>query len=364
MQHILWLTLRAARHPYVMMNDDIRAAAAADPSVTVVDWNVYSRSHPEWFQPDGIHLAGDGAQAMATLMHTWLVELKIAPAPLTVGTRRLPSARVAQRYSTLLAAAGGTPPYRWTPVSLPAGFSLTPSGSLTGRPEARPAELHLTVRVTDATGARAARALVLRVRSAYMLFPTTTFAIFFVIVLPTSWLLMRRRALWQAFMLIASYVFYAWWDWRFVFLLAASTVGNHVAARAIHGRRRGVATQKLLLALAVAFNLGAARLLQVRRLPRLVGRERPDPARAAVQHVGALGDAADRHLVLHVHGAVVRDRRLPRRARAGRLPAVRRLPLVLPAPRRRPDRPRQRAAAAARAPAQRGARRTRRAPTS
>jgi alginate O-acetyltransferase complex protein AlgI len=88
-----------------------------------------------------------------------------------------------------------------------------------------------------------------------MLFPTSTFAIFFVIVLPTSWALMRRRALWQAFMLTASYVFYAWWDWRFVFLLAVSTVGNHVAARAIRAaaRRR---TQKLLLGLAVAFNLG------------------------------------------------------------------------------------------------------------
>src|SRR5579862_5658005 len=88
-----------------------------------------------------------------------------------------------------------------------------------------------------------------------MLFPTTTFAIFFVIVLPTSWLLMRRRAWWQAFMLAASYVFYAWWDWRFVFLLAASTVGNYAAGRAIHGAARP-GTRKALLWVAVAFNLG------------------------------------------------------------------------------------------------------------
>jgi len=88
-----------------------------------------------------------------------------------------------------------------------------------------------------------------------VLFPTTTFAIFFVIVLPTSWALMRRRAWWQAFMLAASYVFYAWWDWRFVFLLAASTIGNHAAARAI-GRASQRQTRKVLLGLAVAFNLG------------------------------------------------------------------------------------------------------------
>jgi hypothetical protein len=162
-QHILWVTLRAARHPYVTMNDDIRAAAAADPSVTVVDWNVYSRSHPEWFQADGIHLAGDGAQAMASLMHTWLVHLKIAPAALTVGTQKLPNAHAGERYSTPLAAAGGTPPYRWAPVSLPAGFAVTRAGLLMGRPGAHATVLHLTVRVTDASGARAARSLVLHV---------------------------------------------------------------------------------------------------------------------------------------------------------------------------------------------------------
>ena len=54
--HVFWLTLRAARHPYVNMNDDLEAAAASTPRVTVIDWNVYSRSHPDWFQDDGIHL--------------------------------------------------------------------------------------------------------------------------------------------------------------------------------------------------------------------------------------------------------------------------------------------------------------------
>src|SRR6476619_1945736 len=83
-----------------------------------------------------------------------------------------------------------------------------------------------------------------------MLFPTVTFAVFLLVVLPLSWSLMRHQRWWRPFMLLASYVFYAWWDWRFVFLLAASTVVNHALAVAIHRTRR-----KAFLWLAVAFDL-------------------------------------------------------------------------------------------------------------
>ncbi len=87
-----------------------------------------------------------------------------------------------------------------------------------------------------------------------MLFPTVTFVVFFLVVLPLSWALMPHRRLWQGFIVAASYFFYGWWDWRFVFLLAASTVVNWVLARAIH-RQEEIRTRKALLALAVAFNL-------------------------------------------------------------------------------------------------------------
>ncbi len=88
-----------------------------------------------------------------------------------------------------------------------------------------------------------------------MLFPTVTFACFFLIVLPVSWLLMPHQRAWRVWILLASYVFYGWWDWRFVFLLAASTVVNHVLALAIY-RARALAARKLFLGLAVAFDLG------------------------------------------------------------------------------------------------------------
>jgi D-alanyl-lipoteichoic acid acyltransferase DltB (MBOAT superfamily) len=88
-----------------------------------------------------------------------------------------------------------------------------------------------------------------------VLFPTVTFAVFFMIVLTVSWALMTRQRTWRAWILVASYVFYAWWDWRFVFLLAASTVVNHVLAVAMY-RADGARIRKLLLGLAVAFDLG------------------------------------------------------------------------------------------------------------
>jgi D-alanyl-lipoteichoic acid acyltransferase DltB (MBOAT superfamily) len=53
-----------------------------------------------------------------------------------------------------------------------------------------------------------------------MLFPTTDFAIFFVVVFALHWALNPHRRAWKWFMLAASYAFYAWWDWRLVWLLA------------------------------------------------------------------------------------------------------------------------------------------------
>ena len=88
-----------------------------------------------------------------------------------------------------------------------------------------------------------------------MLFPTITFAVFFLLVFIGSWLLMPRPRLWKPFILLASFVFYGWWEWRFVLLLALSAVANQLLARAIE-RAAGAASRKWLLAAAVAVNLG------------------------------------------------------------------------------------------------------------
>ena len=88
-----------------------------------------------------------------------------------------------------------------------------------------------------------------------MLFPTATFTIFFLIVLPLSWALMPHGRAWRPFIIGASFVFYGAWDWRFCFLLAFSIVWSQAFAHAIHTRR--VAQQrKALLAIALAGELG------------------------------------------------------------------------------------------------------------
>ncbi|MEY2569902.1 MAG: alginate O-acetyltransferase complex protein AlgI, partial [Acidimicrobiaceae bacterium] len=66
-----------------------------------------------------------------------------------------------------------------------------------------------------------------------MLFPTIRFAIFFALVLPTSWLLLPHPRRWRVFMLLASFVFYASWNNGYVLLLAGSIVGNQLFARRI-----------------------------------------------------------------------------------------------------------------------------------
>jgi len=88
-----------------------------------------------------------------------------------------------------------------------------------------------------------------------VLFPTATFAIFFMLVLPLSWLLMPRGERWRPFIILASFVFYAGWDWRFCFLLAFSIAWNQVFAIALHNRRDERA-RKWLLASALTGNLG------------------------------------------------------------------------------------------------------------
>ena len=61
---------------------------------------------------------------------------------------------------------------------------------------------------------------------------------------------------WRVFIIGASFVFYAWWDWRFVALLAGSIVGNQIAGLLIHKAPDPI-TRSWILTVAVAGNLGA-----------------------------------------------------------------------------------------------------------
>ena len=87
-----------------------------------------------------------------------------------------------------------------------------------------------------------------------MLFPTLAFAVFFLFVYLVSWSLDRENARRKLFLLLASWFFYAQWDWRFVGLLIASAVLNWgVAALIVRSDQPG--RRKLWVGLGVAANL-------------------------------------------------------------------------------------------------------------
>lgn len=81
-RHVLWSTLHVTpdHTSYATINDAIVAAAASHPELTVLDWNAYSASHPDWFQTDGVHLTGDGPRAFARFIHAGIMStLHAAP---------------------------------------------------------------------------------------------------------------------------------------------------------------------------------------------------------------------------------------------------------------------------------------------
>jgi alginate O-acetyltransferase complex protein AlgI len=70
-----------------------------------------------------------------------------------------------------------------------------------------------------------------------MLFNSITFAIFFVIVFGLYWSLKRFYRAQNLLLLIASYLFYGWWDVRFLVLIVISTVVSYYCALSIDEKR-------------------------------------------------------------------------------------------------------------------------------
>jgi alginate O-acetyltransferase complex protein AlgI len=87
-----------------------------------------------------------------------------------------------------------------------------------------------------------------------MLFPTVDFAVFFCLVFLGHWLLNPRPLPWKLFMIGASYVFYAWWDWHFVWLLAGVSTIAQIGGLVV-AKQREPARRRLVMAVAVVATL-------------------------------------------------------------------------------------------------------------
>ena len=90
-----------------------------------------------------------------------------------------------------------------------------------------------------------------------MIFSEFRFLVFFAVVTAVHWLLRRNygRKLW---LLAASYWFYGVWDWRFLFLIFASTVIDYFAALRLQRARlrEDAGSPRFWLIVSLTANLG------------------------------------------------------------------------------------------------------------
>lgn len=88
-----------------------------------------------------------------------------------------------------------------------------------------------------------------------MIFNSINFFIFFCLVFIIYWFILKRNLkLQNAFLLVVSYIFYGWWDWRFLSLIAFSSILDFYMAMLIDGAVEQN-KRKFCLAISITINL-------------------------------------------------------------------------------------------------------------
>ncbi|AUS04128.1 MBOAT family O-acyltransferase [Pseudotamlana carrageenivorans] len=89
-----------------------------------------------------------------------------------------------------------------------------------------------------------------------MLFNSLDFAVFLPIVFVLYWFVVNKNLKRQnALLVIASYVFYGWWDWRFLFLILCSSLVDYTIGLMLE-KEHGLIKRKVLLWVSIGVNLG------------------------------------------------------------------------------------------------------------
>jgi D-alanyl-lipoteichoic acid acyltransferase DltB (MBOAT superfamily) len=89
-----------------------------------------------------------------------------------------------------------------------------------------------------------------------MLFNSLDFAIFLPIVFLLYWFVAQKNLkLQNALIVLASYVFYGWWDWRFLSLIIFSTVVDYLVGQKLRVEEKQC-KRKVLLWTSILVNLG------------------------------------------------------------------------------------------------------------
>lgn len=95
------------------------------------------------------------------------------------------------------------------------------------------------------------------VQELIVLFNSIEFAVFLPVVFILYWFVFFRSIRGQnLFLLVASYVFYGWWDWRFLSLIVLSSILDFVVGKKIaEAPDEAIRYRKILLAISVVANL-------------------------------------------------------------------------------------------------------------
>lgn len=89
-----------------------------------------------------------------------------------------------------------------------------------------------------------------------MLFNSLDFAIFIPIVFILYWFILNKNIKLQNLLIVlASYVFYGWWDWRFLSLIIFSTLIDYIVGVRL-GTEQKALNRKILLWISISVNLG------------------------------------------------------------------------------------------------------------
>src|SRR5918993_1069168 len=88
-----------------------------------------------------------------------------------------------------------------------------------------------------------------------MYFNSIDFAIFLPIVFILYWFVFRKLRFQNVLLILSSYLFYGWWDWRFLFLLFFSTLLDYFSGIQIYNAH-SKQLKKLWLWTSVTINLG------------------------------------------------------------------------------------------------------------
>ena len=88
-----------------------------------------------------------------------------------------------------------------------------------------------------------------------MLFNSIEFAIFLPVLFCLYWFVAGKIRVQNALLLIASYFFYGWWDWRFLSLIAFSSSVDYFVGIGL-GKTNNKAKRKILLLISILVNIG------------------------------------------------------------------------------------------------------------